>query len=565
MRFNQISFFFTAGLLLTASCLFSQQPDFKSLESDIQRVVKRVSRATVSITNYDSVQDRETGATFTGVVVSGDGIILSAAHAVKTNQTYKINFPDGRTAVAKGLGSFDNNDAAVLKIIRQGTWPYAEMGWSCTLNTYEPCLSLGYPQNMRQSGPPLVRLGYIIESNENPGFLCNTALMEPGDSGGPLFDMNGKVIGIHSRIAQSANANFEIPVDEFRKNWEKLLNTGEYQFSSPMKSVDLLTTPVESGIKPIPSLAKIDESLSLLSSGFQATTLAITSLLNKTAVDALGTVLFLSNEDLKNYSYIISKSSIVGDSISVAHDSKSYPAIVVARDSMNDLVLLKINTSIKEGIKILSGIGSINNYMAGTILFSPIAGNKPAKVSVLSSPGISYLPNRWNTTVRIKVIEQNNLLRVQSVEANSSAKISKVKAGDRIVSLNGVKVSTRDEFNWEIATYKPFAKIRLKGKRYGFGYTKNLVLEDMGNTQPAQEHLAEHFEGGKSERRYGFRRMFSHDGRLLPAECGSPVFDLDGNFLGINIARVSRTSSIAIPAEEVRAFVQSALNMSAGK
>lgn len=563
MRFTLISIVFMTGLLLNTGFVFSQQPDFKGLEASIQKVIKKVTPATVAVTGYDSANDKESGATFSAVVISPDGIILSAAHAVKTNQTYKVVFPDGRMAIAKGLGSMNDNDAAVIKIVNQGIWPYAEMGWSSTLAQFEPCLSLGYPQNMRQTGPPLARFGYVAESTLNPGFLCNTAIMEPGDSGGPLFDLNGRVIGIHSRVAQSMEANFEVPVDEFRKNWEKLLNAGNYQFSSPMKLKNMITAPVESGIKPIPALEKIDESLSNLSSSFKSTSLSITSRVKNAETAAQGTVIFLTNEDLKNNSYLISKSSIVGNDIFVLYEAKSFPAIVVARDSLNDLVLLKINTSIKGGVEILSGLGNINSYVAGKFLFSPISGNEPAKVSVMSSPGVSFLPNRWNTTLRIKAVERNNTLIIKKIEANSVAKMSNLKIGDRIVSINGVNLNTNDELEWEISTYRPNTKIRFKGKRYGFAYSKLLLLEDMGFAPPAQEHLAEQFQGGKSERNYGFKRMFSHDGKLLPSDCGSPVFDMDGNFMGINIARVSRTSSIAIPAEEVRIFVQSALKMSA--
>lgn len=564
MLFKRISIVFITGLLLNSGLLFSQQQDFKTLEADLQKVVQRVSGATVAVTGYDSSNDKTTGATFSAVVVSPDGIVLSAAHAVKTNQTYKIVFPDGRQAIAKGLGSMEGNDAAAIKIVTPGTWPYVEMGWSCTLAQFEPCFSLGYPQNMRQTGPPLIRLGYISESTLNPGFLCNTALMEPGDSGGPLFDLKGNVIGIHSRIAQSMDANFEVPVDEFRKNWDKLMNAGYYHFSSPFKSKNMQTTPVESGIKPIPALEKINENFSTWSAPLASTSLSINSRVKNKETAAQGTVIFLTNEDVKNYSYIISKSSIIGDSIFVSYQSKSFPAIVVARDSLNDLVLLKINTTIKEGVTIISGLGSINNYSAGKFLISPIAGTGPAKVSVMSSPGVSFLPNRTNATLRIQTVERNKQLRIEKIEANSVAKMSKLKVGDRVVSINGVAVNTNDELEWEISTYRPNNKIRFKGKRYGFNYTKLLLVENLGYTQPQQVHLAEQFEGGKSIRHYGFKRMFSHDGKLLPSDCGSPVFDMEGNFMGINIARVSRTSSIAIPAEEVRNFVLSALNLSAG-
>ena len=52
--------------------------------------------------------------------------------------------------------------------------------------------------------------------------LQSSVLMEPGDSGGPLFDLNGCVIGIHSRIGRSMERNYEVPVNVFREFWNEL-------------------------------------------------------------------------------------------------------------------------------------------------------------------------------------------------------------------------------------------------------------------------------------------------------------------------------------------------------
>ena len=59
----------------------------------------------------------------------------------------------------------------------------------------------------------------------------------------------------------------------------------------------------------------------------------------------------------------------------------------------------------------------------------------------------------------------------------------------------------------------------------------------------------------KSGRRDGFSKVFSHDADLKPANCGGPIFDLDGNFVGLNIARNSRVRSYAIPRAIINRFV----------
>ncbi len=65
---------------------------------------------------------------------------------------------------------------------------------------------------------------------------------------------------------------------------------------------------------------------------------------------------------------------------------------------------------------------------------------------------------------------------------------------------------------------------------------------------PVGTHSADKFEGGKSVRLDGFKKVFAHDANIKSDECGGPVFDAEGNFYGINIARFSRTTTLVLPA-----------------
>ena len=85
-------------------------------------------------------------------------------------------------------------------------------------------------------------------------------------------------------------------------------------------------------------------------------------------------------------------------------------------------------------------------------------------------------------------------------------------------------------------------------------YTKQIVLA--WKPVIAATHPAEMFPGGKSIRRDGFTGVFVHDAVLTPNRCGGPVFDMAGNFRGINIARYSRTATIVMPADSVYEFLK---------
>src|SRR5690606_2757200 len=85
------------------------------------------------------------------------------------------------------------------------------------------------------------------------------------------------------------------------------------------------------------------------------------------------------------------------------------------------------------------------------------------------------------------------------------------------------------------------------------------VVEIILGSRPliAGNHVAERFEGGKSIVRDGFSRVFTHDSRLHPTEMGGPLVDLRGQLYGVNIARLSRTSTLALPVDEIKAFLHS--------
>ena len=97
---------------------------------------------------------------------------------------------------AVGVGYCQSIDCGLLKITDPGEWPAAEMGWTCDLEINEPCISISHPLGYVKDRGAVVRFGRIAELySPGEGHTQSTCLMEPGDSGGPLFDVKGRVIG----------------------------------------------------------------------------------------------------------------------------------------------------------------------------------------------------------------------------------------------------------------------------------------------------------------------------------------------------------------------------------
>src|SRR3954466_942030 len=94
------------------------------------------------------------------------------------------------------------------------------MGISGALHKAQWCIALGHPGGFKLGRTAPLRLGRILDLRGT--FITTDCTLVGGDSGGPLFDLDGKVIGIHSRIGASTLANIHVPVDTYTETWDRL-------------------------------------------------------------------------------------------------------------------------------------------------------------------------------------------------------------------------------------------------------------------------------------------------------------------------------------------------------
>jgi serine protease Do len=95
------------------------------------------------------------------------------------------------------------------------------MGKSTDLKPGQWCLATGHPGGYKPGRTPVVRLGRVLDVTDK--FIQTDCTLVGGDSGGPLFDLHGRVIGIHSRIGMPLSANLHVPVDTYRNTWDRLV------------------------------------------------------------------------------------------------------------------------------------------------------------------------------------------------------------------------------------------------------------------------------------------------------------------------------------------------------
>jgi serine protease Do len=187
--------------------------DLRAIQDRVKRVAAKVMPCVVGI--------RIDHAAGSGVIVSRDGYVLTAGHiSGKPDRDAEIILPDGKKLKGKTLGSNKAIDSGMIRITDEGEWPFVEMGNSAKLKVGAWCLALGHPEGFRKGRTPVVRLGRVLSQKDE--FLRTDCALVGGDSGGPLFDLDGKVIGINSRIGEFLTYNLHVPVDTYRATWARL-------------------------------------------------------------------------------------------------------------------------------------------------------------------------------------------------------------------------------------------------------------------------------------------------------------------------------------------------------
>ena len=128
---------------------------------------------------------------------------------------------NGKRVRGKSLGINFGIDSGLAKITDEGEYPWVPMGKSGDLRRGAWILAIGHPGGYQRDRPAVVRIGRVIFSNES--VIRTDGTLVGGDSGGPLFNLSGQVVGIHSRIGRSLTANLHVPVDAYVSDWKRLV------------------------------------------------------------------------------------------------------------------------------------------------------------------------------------------------------------------------------------------------------------------------------------------------------------------------------------------------------
>jgi S1-C subfamily serine protease len=179
------------------------------------------------------VQLQSSSGLGSGVIYDQDGLILTAAHVVGTDQQVTVRLADGDQLIGEVVGADPNSDIAVVRVDR-GDLVAAPLALETELEVGQTAVALGSPYGLEQT----VTSGVVSATDRSvvgSDAIVRTAIqtdapINPGNSGGPLADLQGEVIGINDAIFSQSGGNegvgFAVPIT-VAKHVADLLVAGE--------------------------------------------------------------------------------------------------------------------------------------------------------------------------------------------------------------------------------------------------------------------------------------------------------------------------------------------------
>ncbi|MCA9180935.1 MAG: PDZ domain-containing protein, partial [Planctomycetales bacterium] len=229
-------------------------------------------------------------------------------------------------------------------------------------------------------------------------------------------------------------------------------------------------------------------------------------------------------------------------------DNSELVAEIVQRSSDYDIALLRIQ---RDG---LSAVHWANSSIPsrGTWLATTDIAKMPTAVGVVSA-GIQSVRSA-RAVLGVELIDSAAGAAVVRVLMGTGAEQAGLRVGDNIIAVNGSPVASHQAFQRAIDASRGGTVVKLTISRAEKEFETNAQLMDLADELLDETEME--VNGPVSARATGFDRVFLHDTVLAPTQCGGPLCNLDGQVVGLNIARAGRVSSYALPADVLQPLLQ---------
>lgn len=180
--------------------------------------------------NEDGFQRQ--GSLGSGFVISEDGYIITNTHVIEQADTIEVTFSDARTLTAQIIGRDKDSDIAVLKVVSRTPLAYVELADSDKAEVGDWVIAIGNPLGFggSVSAGIISATGRDLNTGRSDNFIQTDAAINQGNSGGPLFNLAGEVVGVNTAIISQSGGSiglgFSVPSNTVKRISQQLIREG---------------------------------------------------------------------------------------------------------------------------------------------------------------------------------------------------------------------------------------------------------------------------------------------------------------------------------------------------
>jgi serine protease Do len=465
----------------------------------------------------------------------------------KAGDEVRVRLADGTDIAGKVLSKLEAkpgklNDLALIQLEGERKWPSVELGSVAGLRDDDLLVAVGYPRTslftrVDEQPPRYVRLGRRHPPGPAPprdGELITTIRGHSGDSGGPLFDLAGRLIGVVAQNDGSGTRCSYTTADVVRAEWPEL---------APGRAA------LEVGDAARPKTVSPAEATATAVAAIRG---AVVEVQSRERWVALGVVV---GEGL-----VITKASELGPELTVVlpNDVPAH-AELAAVDADTDLALLKLPAA-----DLTRGIGPIRWAGGG----EPLPGAVVAAVTPAEfTPPVGVVCGNARAVPRVA-----GVLPIEVRNADGGVEITRVvpelfglwlrqpeftlQVGDIITTVAGARVANADAYEKLFEGESIGSRPRIAGEPIRLTYQRGGKSASVMVRMCPDRTLAHQLVRPSSYRYTGFSNALITDMPTRPEQCGAPVVDAEGRLVGVFIARAMFIESLVLPANEVSAAIE---------
>ena len=562
--------------------------DLRALEARVREVAPRVRECVVGIVVTDD-KGMEQGSG-SGTLISADGWVLTAGHVGQSpGRKVTVLLADGTALPAVTVGQHfgPDGDVGLLKVDAGGrALPFAALGSTRELATGQVVVALGHPLGPERNPwrPPPLRVGHLVGKAD--WRIALDAPLSPGDSGGGVFTLDGKLVAVNSAASARPDMNLAATIESAQGRMESLregLASGAYLADpekDPMEAAgeDQREEGEDEG-------AGGDEptGIAALMAGLssdvaeqrerQLATLEALVALNDPYADSIVNVIVDSRDAclgtfVDDAGHVLTKASELGHAARridvLLSDGLSVAGRVLAVDRGLDLALLE--TGVEDMVPVVFDAG--HEPALGDAVITAGRGMAPLALGFRSlgpyASGRSDAASRALLGVALRPPTETERTQipggvgqvVAKLLPGSGAERAGIGEGDAIISIDGLRLESAESAAAPLGTRAPGEEVRVEWSHAGERKESQVKL-----LRPPGMEMRRAMSAGAelSRRATGFGEVIQHDGVVPAMAMGGPVLDSSGRVVGLNIARSDRMKTYALPAARVKASLDDML------